>query len=118
MYVSDLALTDFRSYAQAVLSLQEGPTALVGANGQGKTNVIEALAYLATFSSHRVAGDQALVRHGAERAVVAGKVQRDGGARVLEVEIVAGRARRGRLNRAPVPRGRGLVGDSRAALCA
>lgn len=118
MYVSDLALTDFRSYTQAVLSLQEGPTALVGANGQGKTNVIEALAYLATFSSHRVAGDQALVRHGAERAVVAAKVQRDGRARVLELEIVAGRANRGRINRSPVPRVRELLGNLRTVMFA
>src|SRR5690625_5567647 len=76
MYVSDLALTDFRSYHHVVLSLEPGITALVGANGQGKTNLVEAIAYLSTFSSHRVAGDQALVRHGAQRAVVAAKVMR------------------------------------------
>lgn len=64
MYVSDLALTDFRSYEHVVLSLEPGITALVGPNGQGKTNLVEAIAYLSTFGSHRVAGDTALVRAG------------------------------------------------------
>lgn len=118
MYVSDLALTDFRSYEHVVVSLPEGITTLVGRNGQGKTNVIEALGYLATFSSHRVAGDQALVRAGANRAVVAAKVVRDDRPRVLEVEIVAGKANRGRLNRSPVPRARELLGHLRSVLFA
>ncbi|MGC0252586.1 DNA replication/repair protein RecF [Pseudactinotalea sp. Z1748] len=118
MYVSDLALTDFRSYSQVVLSLEEGITALVGSNGQGKTNVIESLGYLATFSSHRVAGDQALVRAGAERAVVAAKIVRDTRPRVLELEIVSGKANRGRINRSPVQRVRELLGHLRTVLFA
>src|SRR5699024_3131804 len=87
-------------------------------NGQGKTNLIEAVGYLATFSSHRVAGDQALVRQGAERAVVAAKVRRDGRPRVLELEIVSGKANRGRINRSPVPRVRELLGHLRTVLFA
>lgn len=118
MYVSDLALTDFRSYAEAVLSFEPGITALVGPNGQGKTNLVEALGYLATFTSHRVAGDQALVRAGAARAVVAAKVVRSGRPRVLELEIVAGKANRARLNRSPVPRARELLGHLRTVLFA
>ena len=54
MRVSHLALDDFRSWKHGVVELPEGPTVLVGANGQGKTNLVEALAYLSTFSSHRV----------------------------------------------------------------
>src|SRR5690625_2783686 len=65
MHVSDLALTDFRSYESVVLSLERGITAFVGPNGQGKTNLVEAIAYLSTFSSHRVAGDTALRAGGA-----------------------------------------------------
>jgi len=118
MYVSDLALTDFRSYTHAVLALEPGVTALVGDNGQGKTNVIEALGYLATFSSHRVAGDQALVRAGAPRAVVAAKVMRAGRPRVLELEIVAGKANRARLNRTQTTRARELLGHLRTVLFA
>lgn len=118
MYVSDLALTDFRSYHHVVVSLEPGVTALVGANGQGKTNLVEAIAYLATFSSHRVAGDQALVRHGAERAVVAAKVMRADRPRVLELEIVSGKANRARINRSPVTRARELLGHLRTVLFA
>ena len=62
MFVSDLSLDDFRSYRRLVLSLEAGPTAFVGANGQGKTNLVEAIAYLGTLSSHRVGADTALVR--------------------------------------------------------
>ncbi len=118
MYVSDLALTDFRSYREVVISLEPGITAFVGQNGQGKTNLVEAIAYLATFSSHRVAGDTALVRAGAERAVVQAKVMRGGRPTVLELEIVAGRANRARLNRSPVTRVRDLLGHLRTVLFA
>lgn len=117
MHVSDLALTDFRSYEHVVLSLDPGVTALVGPNGQGKTNLVEAIAYLATFSSHRVAGDTALVRAGTPRGVVQAKVVKGERATVLEVEIIAGKANRARLNRAPA-RPRELLGHLRAVLFA
>lgn len=118
MYVSDLALTDFRSYRDVVLSLEPGITAFVGQNGQGKTNLVEAVGYLATFSSHRVAGDAALVRHGAERAVVRAKVVRGERPTLLELELVAGRANRARLNRSPLSRTRDLLGHLRTVLFA
>lgn len=117
MYVSDLALTDFRSYEHVVISLEPGITALVGPNGQGKTNLIEAIGYLATFSSHRVAGDTALVRAGASRAIVQAKVRRGGRDTVLEVEIIAGKANRARLNRAAA-RPRDLLGHLKTVLFA
>ena len=69
MYVAHLSLTDFRSYPGAELALGPGVTALVGPNGQGKTNLVEAIGYVATLDSHRVATDAPLVRLGAERAV-------------------------------------------------
>ena len=69
MYLSRLALTDFRSYAAVDLRLERGVSTLIGANGEGKTNVVEAVGYLATLSSHRVASDAPLVRYGAERAI-------------------------------------------------
>jgi len=117
VYVSDLALTDFRSYSELLLALEPGVTAFVGQNGQGKTNLVEAIAYLSTFSSHRVAGDAALVRFGADRAIVQAKVVRSGRPSVLELEIVAGRANRARLNRSPV-RPRELLGQLRTVLFA
>lgn len=117
MHVSDVALTDFRSYEHVVLSLEPGITALVGPNGQGKTNLVEAIAYLATFTSHRVAGDTALVRAGTPRAVVQAKVMKGERATVLEVEIVSGKANRARLNRAPA-RPRDLLGHLKAVIFA
>src|SRR5699024_1507272 len=117
MFVSDLALTDFRSYEHVVLSLEPGVTALVGPNGQGKTNLVEAIGYLATFSSHRVAGDTALVRAGTPRAVVQAKVMKGERPTVLEVEIISGKANRARLNRAPA-RPRDLLGHLRSVLFA
>ena len=69
MHVAHLSLTDFRSYQQVELPLDRGVTALIGPNGQGKTNLVEAIGYLATLGSHRVASDAPLVRTDAERAV-------------------------------------------------
>ena len=68
MHVAHLSLTDFRSYESVELGLEPGVTAFVGPNGQGKTNLVEALGYVAAHSSHRVAADAPLVRHGAPRA--------------------------------------------------
>lgn len=118
MYVSDLALTDFRSYAEVLLAFDPGVTALVGPNGQGKTNLVESLGYLSTFSSHRVAADAALVRAGAQRAIIQAKVVSSGRSALLELELVAGKANRARYNRAPLPRARDLAGRLRTVLFA
>ena len=93
-------------------------TAFVGPNGQGKTNLVEAIGYLATLGSHRVAQDAPLVRLGAERAVVRGQVVRDDRSLLVEIEITPGRANRARLNRSPVPRPREVLGILRSVLFA
>src|SRR4051794_21241431 len=103
MHVRHLSVTDFRSYAQAEVALEPGITAFVGPNGQGKTNLVEALGYLATLGSHRVATDAPLVRAGAERAVVRAAVVRAGRETLVEVEITPGKANRARLGGSPVP---------------
>ena len=118
MYVRHLSLTDFRSYPSVELELSPGVTAFVGPNGQGKTNLVEALGYLATLGSHRVALDAPLVRAGAERAVVRGVVVRDGRDTVVEVEVTPGKANRARLGGAPVPRAREILGAVRTVLFA
>src|SRR3954468_20356784 len=118
MHVRLLSLTDFRSYPAAELELTPGVTALVGPNGQGKTNLVEAVGYLATLGSHRVATDAPLVRSGAERAVIRGAVVRDGREVRLEVEITPGRTNRARVNGAPVPRPREILGALRTVLFA
>ncbi len=118
MHVSHLSLVDFRSWSELELELGPGSTALVGANGQGKTNVVEALGYAATLSSHRVAADQPLVRAGAARAVVRTRVERDGRSTLVELEVNPGKANRARLNRAPLPRAREVLGVLRTVLFA
>ena len=118
MHVSHLSLTDFRSYTQVELPLEPGVTALVGPNGQGKTNLVEAIGYVATLGSHRVSADAALVRAGAERAIVRSKVVRGSREALVEIEIAAGRANRARLNGSPVPRVRDVLGTLRTVLFA
>ena len=110
MYVSHLSLHNFRSYASAEVDLEPGVTAFIGRNGQGKTNLVEAVDYLSRLASHRVASDAPLVRSGADQAVVRAAVVRDGRTAVLEVELNPGRSNRARINRSPLPRARELVG--------
>jgi DNA replication and repair protein RecF len=118
VFVRALSVTDFRSYPAAQLEFEPGVTALVGPNGQGKTNLAEALGYLATLASHRVAHDAPLVRVGAERAVVRGAVVRDEHETLIEVEISPGRANRARLGGSPVTRARDVLGVLRTVLFA
>ncbi|MDQ3760675.1 MAG: DNA replication/repair protein RecF [Actinomycetota bacterium] len=118
MYIRQLAVTDFRSWEHAELDLQPGVSVLVGPNGQGKTNLIEALGYLSTLGSHRVATDAALVRHGAQRAIVRTAVVHAGRELTVELEISPGRANRARINRSPVPRLREVLGVVRSVLFA
>lgn len=110
MRVSHVALDDFRSWGHVVIELPAGPTVFLGANGQGKTNLIEAIAYLSTFSSHRVSAESSLVRIplDAEERPPAGAFVRvktaleDDRSQVLELEIVRGKANRARINRTNV----------------
>lgn len=99
MFITDLALNDFRSYREVVLSFDPGITTFVGENGQGKTNLVEAIGYLATFSSHRVNADAALVRQGANAGVVRARVFHGESPTLIELEILAGKANRARINR-------------------
>jgi DNA replication and repair protein RecF len=113
-----LALTDFRSYPALSLELGPGVTTFWGPNGEGKTNLVEAVGYLATLGSHRVASDAPLVRRGAERAVLRGAVTAAQGDALVEIELNPGRANRVRLNRAPMPRPRDVLGALRTVLFA
>lgn len=118
MFVRHLSLVDFRSWSVAELPLQPGANVLIGRNGAGKTNLVEALGYLATLSSHRVASDAPLVARGAEQSIIRAAVVSDGRELMLEVEITAGRANRARINRAPVTRARDILGVLRTVLFA
>jgi len=118
VYLARLALTDFRSYQSADVSLDPGVTTFTGPNGAGKTNLIEAACYLATFGSHRVAADAALVRSGADRAILRASVKAAAGDALIELELNPGRANRVRLNRVPQPRPRDALGTLRCVLFA
>ena len=119
MFVTELSLTDFRNYREAELELTSGVTVFVGSNGQGKTNLVEAIEYLSTLSSHRVAATAPLIRAGAAAAVVRAKVQagrEDPRLITLELEIANGRSNVARLNRAPLGRPRDLIGALRTVV--
>ncbi len=118
MYLTRLALTDFRSYGELSIDLAPGVTTFSGPNGEGKTNLVEAVGYLATLGSHRVATDAPLVRRGAERAVLRAAVTGAQGGSLIEVEVNPGRANRVRLNRSPLPRPRDILGTLRTVLFA
>jgi DNA replication and repair protein RecF len=102
VHVARLSLTDYRNYARAELELGPGATVFVGRNGQGKTNLVEAIGYLSTLGSHRVSGDQALIRAGADAAIVRALLSH--GERELLVELQLNRqgANRAQLNRSQV----------------
>jgi DNA replication and repair protein RecF len=118
VYLTRLALTDFRSYAAADLALAPGVSTFTGANGQGKTNLVEATAYVATFGSHRVATDTPLIRHGAQRAILRAAVTSAERDSLVEIEINQGKANRVRLNRVLLPRPRAALGTLRCVMFA
>jgi DNA replication and repair protein RecF len=118
MHVAHLSLADFRSYARVDVPLDPGVTAFVGPNGQGKTNLVEAVGYLATLGSHRVANDAPLVRMGADRAIVRAAVVQGDRQQLVELEINPGRSNRARINRSSQVRPRDVLGIVRTVLFA
>ncbi|MBQ0847820.1 DNA replication/repair protein RecF [Streptomyces sp. NPDC057621] len=118
MHVTHLSLADFRSYARVEVPLDPGVTAFVGPNGQGKTNLVEAVGYLATLGSHRVSSDAPLVRMGAERAIVRANVRQGDRQQLVELELNPGKANRARINRSSQVRPRDVLGIVRTVLFA
>ncbi|QPP07681.1 DNA replication/repair protein RecF [Streptomyces bathyalis] len=118
MHVTHLSLADFRSYARAEVSLGPGVTTFVGPNGQGKTNLVEAVGYLASLGSHRVSSDAPLVRMGAQRAVVRAVVRQGDRQQLVELELNPGKANRARINRSSQVKPRDVLGIVRTVLFA
>jgi DNA replication and repair protein RecF len=118
MHVRRLELVDFRSYERVAVDFDPGSSVLVGPNGVGKTNLVEALGFVATLGSHRVATDLPLVRAGAATAVIRCAVLHDGRELLVELEIVPGKANRARLGRSPARRPRDVLGALRLVLFA
>lgn len=118
MWVQSLSLTDLRSYEQVDCTLQRGVTTFVGRNGQGKTNLVEAIGYIATLGSHRVATDAPLVRTGATQGIIRCEVVNDDRVIMIELAINPGSANKARVNRSPVPKVRDVLGLLRTVLFA
>jgi DNA replication and repair protein RecF len=118
MHVRRLELVDFRSYPQVAVDFEPGGSVLVGPNGMGKTNLVEALGYVAMLASRRVANDAPLVRSGATAAVIRCTIVHDGRELLVELEIVPGKANRARLNRSPARRPRDVLGALRLVMFA
>ena len=118
MHVTHLSLADYRSYARVEVPLDPGVTAFVGPNGQGKTNLVEAVGYLATLGSHRVSSDAPLVRMGADRAVIRASVRQGERQQLVELELNPGKANRARINRSSQVRPRDVLGIVRTVLFA
>lgn len=119
MYVDFLELTDFRSYHQVEVELSPGVSVFEGQNGQGKTNLVEAIEYLSTLASHRVSQDQPLVRAGADQAVIRAGVRagvNDERRIQLDLEIQPGKSNRARLNRGVMPKASAILGMLRVVL--
>jgi DNA replication and repair protein RecF len=116
MHLTGLALHNFRSYPEVDVEFEPGVTSFIGANGQGKTNLVEAIDYVAGLESHRVSADTPLIRAGTDGAVIRADVRRGERTARLEVEIAPGRANRARINGSNLPRTRELIGILRTVM--
>ena len=99
MFVAHVGLTDFRNYETLDLDLHPGPNLVVGSNGQGKTNLVEALAYLSTLGSHRVSTDAALIRQGQDAAIVRAQLRHGERQVLIELQLNRAGANRAQVNR-------------------
>ena len=118
MHLTRLALTDFRSYVDVDVPLNRGVTIFSGPNGEGKTNLVEAVGYAATLASHRAAQDAPLIRKGTDQAIIRAAISTSANDALVEIELNAGRANRVRLNRTPLTRPRDVLGVLRTVLFA
>ena len=116
MQLLELWLTDFRSHESVHLECPSGLSAFVGANGMGKSNLLEAIGYLATLSSFRGVPGDALIRSGADTAVVRARVISDDREHLVEAEIVRGRPNRVLVDRQRLRRTRDLLGTLRVSV--
>lgn len=113
MFVKHLSLSNFRNYSNAEVELAPGVNLLVGPNGQGKTNFVEAIGYLSTLRSHRVAGYLPLIKNAEPEisgAVIRAMVSHDDRDALVELELNRDAQNRGRVNKSPVNRVRDILG--------
>ena len=110
MFIKHLSLASFRNYKNAEIALQPGVNLLVGPNGQGKTNLVEAIRYLSTLSSHRVAGYLPLIKQDEPQAAVRAMASHADRDILIELELNRDSANKARVNKSPVPRVRDILG--------
>jgi DNA replication and repair protein RecF len=102
LIVSQLSLTDFRNYPTAEVALVRGANLFVGSNGQGKTNLVEALGYLSTLGSHRVSSEQAMIRQAQDAAIVRARLEHGDRQVLVEVQLNRSGANRAQVNRSVI----------------
>ena len=110
MYVKRVRLTNFRNYKTADLELYPGVNLLHGSNGQGKTNLVEAINFFGSLSSHRVAGLTPLLKQGEETAIISLELAHDERELLLEFELNSDSSNRARLNKSPVAKPKDILG--------
>ena len=110
MHLSHLSLKNFRSYSELDLPLAPGITIFLGRNGEGKTNIVESILYMAFLSSHRTSGDLPLVKLGESAAYTRAKIQHPDREMLVELEINAEKANRARINQNPIRSQKELFG--------
>ena len=110
MRINKLALTNFRSYPSLELNLSPGTTTFIGDNGSGKTNIAEALIYLAFLSSHRVSSNTPLITLGSQQAIIRAEIERDDRVLQVDLEINSSKANRARINGNPTRSQREILG--------
>jgi DNA replication and repair protein RecF len=118
MWVQALHLNNFRSYDEVLIEFVPGVNIFIGSNGQGKTNIVEAIYYLATLNSHRIASENPLVKAEKTSAVIRARINEADRAVAIDIEITPGKTNRAKLNRSPVPRVRDILGIVRVIMFA
>jgi DNA replication and repair protein RecF len=110
MFVKKVRLTNFRNYKNAEVEISPGVNLLHGSNGQGKTNLVEAVNFFASLSSHRVAGTAPLIKQGEQTAIISIELAHEERELLLEFELNADSANRARLNKSPVAKAKDILG--------
>jgi DNA replication and repair protein RecF len=118
MLVKHLTLSHFRNHTATDQPLQPGVNLFLGPNGQGKTNFVEAIAYLSTLSSHRVSGYQPLIQHDQPQSIIRALVGHEDRDVLVELELNRDAPNRARINKSPAPRVRDVLGVLHAVVFA
>jgi len=110
MFVKHLTLSHFRNHKNTEIEFETGVNLLVGPNGQGKTNVVEAIEYVSTLSSHRVAGYQPLIHKDSSGAIIRLKVSHETRDVIVDLELNRDNPNQLRINQSPIPKMRDVLG--------